>query len=145
MAWLFFEYLQLQYTCQWCVGMRAPLSMPADGACMLDAVRSLQATEEELQAGGAGGSAGKSRRGQGRWLSRWLARDGSSRKQGKEKGSSKRTETKAMQPRPGSRAAEHLRPHARSSGPGEVALHIHGCSSLLCLVVLYILAPFSHL
>ena len=110
---------------------------------MLDAVPLLQAAEEELQAGGAGGAAGKSRRGQGRWLSRWLARDGSSRKQGKEKGSSKRAETKAVQHKPESKAAEHLRPHARSSGPGEVALHIQGCSCLLRLAVLYVLAPFD--
>ena len=129
MAWLIFEYLQLQYTCQCCVGMRAPLSMPADSACMLDAAHPPQAAEEDLQAGGAGGSAGKSRRGQGRWLSRWLARDGSSRKQGKEKGSSKKPESKAVQPKLESKPAEHLRPHARSSGPGEVAYSVaaHPC------------------
>ena len=126
--------------------MHAPLSIPADSTCMLDAARAPQATEEELQAGGAGGgAAGKSRKGQGRWLSRWLARDGSSRKQGKEKGSSKRSEDKAVQPKPESKPAGHLRPHARSSGPGESASPSHRCSCLLCSAVLYVLAPFVYL
>ena len=105
---------------------------PCSRPCMLDAEHATQAVEEELQAGGAGGGAvGKARRGQGRWLSRWLARDGSSRKQGREKGSAKKPEGTAVQPKPEGKPAEHWRHHARSSGPGEPALRTHGWSCLL--------------
>ena len=61
---------------------------------------------------------GKSRKGQGRWLSRWLVRDGSSRKQGKERASSKKPESKAPPQKQDAKPTESRRPSATASGPG---------------------------
>ena len=79
----------------------------------------MQADEQDMQHGALSSAAGgKSRNGQGRWLSRWLVRDGASRKQGKERACSKKSESKAPPHKQDAKPTESRRLSATASGPG---------------------------